>query len=125
MILGVGTDIIEIARIEKAIERQGDPFLNQVFTANERAYCSRHQAYLRNYAGRFAAKEAILKATGTGLRDGISWQDMDIYNDELGRPAVRLSGKLQNILGDNITVHLSISHSADYATAVAVIEKLD
>lgn len=124
MIVGIGTDIIEIDRIERAIQRQGDTFIIQVFTEGERAYCSKHKAFIKNYAGRFAAKEAILKASGIGLRDGISWQDMDIYNDELGRPGVNLSGKLWDLLGE-VTVHLSISHSEQYATAVALIERAD
>lgn len=123
MIEGIGTDIVEVERIEKAIQRQGDTFLNEVFTEEERAYCSKHKAAARNYAGRFAAKEALLKALGTGLRDGIRWHDINIVNDDLGKPCVLLSGKAKTLL-ENKRVHISISHCASYATAFAVIEIL-
>lgn len=119
MIKGLGNDIIEIKRIEEVIERQGQKFLDRLFTIEEQNYCLKHLQSGRHFAGRFAAKEAILKALGTGLRDGISWLDFEILNNEQGKPVVHLSKSLQSKF-NNPTLLISISHSKDYATAVAL-----
>jgi holo-[acyl-carrier protein] synthase len=121
VIIGIGNDIIEVARIAKAIERSGSHFLDRLFTAQEQQYCQRHQQAVRHFAGRFAAKEAIAKALGTGFREGLSWLDIDIYNDLHGKPCVELSPALAGRLGP-VTILLSISHCHEYATAVALIE---
>lgn len=121
MIYGVGTDIIEVKRIEESIERYGQRFLDRIFTFDEQSYCLRHRDSARHFAGRFAAKEAIVKALGTGFRDGISWLNIEILNDDQGKPNVQLSLKLKELF-ELIKIHLSISHGRDYATAFAIAE---
>lgn len=120
-ILGLGTDIISVGRIKAAIARQGSPFLQRLFTPAECAYCQKFSASDRHFAGRFAAKEAILKAAGTGLDGKVSWHDIEILNDTAGRPIVRLTGALAMLLGSEVDVLLSISHCKEYATATAVL----
>lgn len=122
MILGLGNDIISVSRIKKVIEKHGLKFLERTFTAHERDYCEQHVESFRNYAGRFAAKEAIVKAIGTGFSDSIVWLDMEIHNDPHGKPFVILSDKLKTRLGSS-TVLISISHCDEYATAVAIITR--
>ena len=92
MIVGLGSDIIDIRRIEQTIERFGDRFLNRVFTPVERAKCDRRAARAESYARRFAAKEACSKALGTGLRQGVFWRDMGVVNVRGGRPTLALTG---------------------------------
>lgn len=122
MIVGIGNDIIEIARIEKAIQRHGEPLLERLFTQKERAYCAKYAEPARHYAGRFAAKEAIVKALGTGFRRGISWQDIEILNDTQGKPEVALSTKLQERF-PNVSILISISHSHHSAIATALTQE--
>lgn len=121
MIHGVGTDIIEVKRIEESIKRFGQRFLDRIFTLHEQEYCLYHSDASRHFAGRFAAKEAIVKALGTGFRDGTNWQDIEITNDTQGKPVVYLSSRLKEHFG-NVHIHLSISHGRDYATACAICE---
>lgn len=120
MIQGLGNDIIEIERMQKAIERQGQRFLDRIFTPTEQQYCLRHNQAARHFAGRFAAKEAILKGLGTGLRQGISWLDIEITNDGSGKPFVTLSQALQERF-NKPHIFISISHCQTYATAVAIV----
>lgn len=120
MIKGVGTDIISIKRIEGVIDRLGDRFLTQTFTEDERIYCNKHKESKRNYAGRFAAKEAIVKALGTGFTS-ITYQDIEILNTPEGKPYIQLSPKLSQAL-EGGHMHISISHCKEYATAVAIWE---
>lgn len=120
MIYGIGTDIIEVKRIEQAIQRFGPRFLDRLFSEAEQLYCQRHRDGARHYAGRFAAKEAIVKALGTGFRDGINWLDITISNDHHGKPVVTLSSKLQEMF-NSPNLLISISHCREYATAFAVI----
>lgn len=115
MSLSVGTDIIEIQRIEQAIVRHGKRFQDRLFTALEQEYCDKHEFSSRNYAGRFAAKEAIAKALGTGFGKELSFADIEIYNDDSGKPVVSIQGERR----EDIT--LSISHCKDYAVATAII----
>ena len=117
---GIGNDIIEIERIEKSIQRYGQKFLDRIFTKNEQNYCLKHHRSSRHFAGRFAAKEAVVKALGTGIREGISWLDIEIINDNFGKPCVSFSEKLQ-ISFPNTQVLLSISHAQLYATAMAML----
>jgi holo-[acyl-carrier protein] synthase len=119
MIKGVGNDIIEIKRIEGSIHRHGQRFLDKVFTPAEQDYCLRHNDSERHFAGRFAAKEAVLKALGTGLRDGISWLDIDIHNDEYGKPFATFSHHIDEQFGTP-QIQLSISHCKEFATAIAI-----
>lgn len=121
MIHGVGTDIIEVKRIEESIKRFGQRFLDRVFTLNEQEYCLYHRDASRHFAGRFAAKEATVKSLGTGFRDGINWLDIEIINNSQGKPVAHLSSKLNDNF-DHAFIHLSISHGRDYATAFAICE---
>ena len=122
MIVGIGTDIVEISRIKRAVAREA--FVQRVFTPAEAEYCrSRGAAMAASFAGRFAAKEAFMKALGTGLREG-SLQEIEILNDELGCPYMELSGKFLEMAGkkDMAKCWISISHSREYATAQCVLE---
>ena len=119
MIHGIGTDIIEVKRIESAISRFGQRFLDRLFTVEEQAYCNRHRDAARHFAGRFAAKEAIVKALGTGFREGINWLDVTVRNDDYGKPVVSFSSRISVAL-HSPNVLVSISHSHDYATAFAI-----
>lgn len=119
-ILGIGNDIIEIQRIAKNIERYGQKFLDRIFTPLEQAYCLKHRDPARNFAGRFAAKEAVVKAFGTGFGAHISWTDIEIINAPSGKPYVHFSTQLTNKLPTDSHVFISISHCQDYATAFAL-----
>lgn len=115
---GLGIDIIEISRIRSALENYGKRFLDKIFTASEQAYCMKYKDPAPHLAGRFAAKEAVVKALGIGFRQGVSWQDIAIVRDALGRPSVQLSPLLLQRF-PNVELLLSISHCRAYATAVA------
>lgn len=115
---GLGTDIIEIKRIASAIERHGERFLLSLFTEKERSYCQRYADPSPHYAGRFAAKEAILKALGTGLQKEIGWLDIEVIGDSHGKPEVHLSERLRQNFPKAIFL-LSISHCKEYAIATA------
>lgn len=123
MIYGIGVDLIEIDRIKQAIERNGQRFIDRVYTEGEQAYCAQRPSYAC-YAARFTAKEAFLKAMGTGLRRGMSWRDIEVYTDELGKPHLRIHGYLQERCTTERLqrIHLSLSHSTAYAIAQVVIE---
>lgn len=122
MIVGVGCDIIEIERIARAIKSES--FIRRVFTAEEAACCQRRgQQAAASFAARFAAKEAVLKALGTGLREG-SLQEIAVDNDGLGKPLVQLSGHfamLAKQLGVK-NIQISLSHSIDFAVAYVIME---
>lgn len=121
-ILGLGNDIIEVARIEAILARHGQHFLDKLFTLDEQTYCLKHQDAARHLAGRFAAKEAVVKAIGTGFREGTGWLDIEILNNDEGKPVVHLSKALKELLG-NLEVLISISHCKEYASAVALLQK--
>lgn len=121
MILGIGNDIIEIERIEKAILREG--FKNKVYTQKELKNIEKRGNRVETYAGIFSAKEAISKAIGTGVRE-FSLTDLEILNDDLGKPYVIVSEKLDKIIKDkkeDYQIEISISHSKKYAIAMAII----
>ena len=120
MILGIGNDIIEIARIRSSIERYSHRFLDRVFTKAEQEYCLKHRDSALHFAGRFAAKEAVVKSLGTGFRGGLDWLDIEILNDTLGKPSVYFSEKAKELLGGDLQVMVTISHCHEYATAFAV-----
>lgn len=126
-IIGIGTDIVECLRIAQMIERHAHLFLNRVFTDKEIEYCSSSKAATQHYAGRWAAKEAVLKALGTGWSRGISWRDIEVRNDHRGRPSVAFGGGARETCEQlGITeMHLSISHCRTFATATAVACGLD
>jgi holo-[acyl-carrier protein] synthase len=121
-VINIGTDIVECQRIGEMIDRHGDHFLDRVFTPMETAYCQSHRSSVERFAGRFAAKEAILKVLGTGWRHGISWLDMEVQNQKTGRPIVALSGaaREQAIQIGVGNILISISHCATHATAFAL-----
>ena len=123
-IIGIGTDIIECLRIAQMIERHGELFIRRVFTDHEIAYCSTKKAATQHYAGRWAAKEAVLKALGTGWVRGISWRDVEVRHRPGGAPTVLLRGGAKEVLErSGITrMHISISHCRSHATAYAIAE---
>lgn len=123
MVLGLGIDIIEIERIKKSIEKYGDKFLNKVFTKGEIDYCNKKYNKYQHYAARFAAKEAVYKALASGWKEGLRWKDIEIQNDPSGMPSVNTSGKFHSFLSDNMQLRISISHSENYVTSVAIIFK--
>lgn len=121
-VVGIGTDIVEILRIAQMIERHADLFLQRVFTAHEIEYCSVRKSATQHYAGRWAAKEAVLKAIGTGWSGGIQWTDVEVRNAQGGQPRIELSGGALAAcqeLGIR-EVLISISHCRSHATAFAV-----
>ena len=124
-VIGHGIDIVETARIAKLIEEHGDHFLNRVFTPAEQQYCNASKKRsVEHYAGRFAAKEAVLKVLGTGWRGQIAWTDIEITKDPSGQPRVALTGECARLAQEKgITRwHLSISHIETHATASAIGE---
>ena len=124
MIFGVGTDIIEVARMEKMVAR-GRQYLETIFTEKERDYCETKARKSEHYAARYAAKEAFLKALGTGWRDGLAFCDIEIINDELGKPQVLLHGEVKNIFNHHQIrqTSISISHIKEIAVAFVILEK--
>jgi holo-[acyl-carrier protein] synthase len=126
MILGTGMDLIEVARIQDAYERHGERFLNRILRPGELAYCLNHAHPGPFLAARFAAKEAISKAFGTGIGAQLGWQDMEVAHKPSGEPYVILHDKglaLLQTRGGKM-VHLSISHTANHATAMAILESI-
>ena len=134
MIIGLGEDLVDIARISKIIDEKGEAFLKKCFTpheiemANKTKTKDRYHAY---FAKRYAAKEACLKALGTGMREGLSWQDMTIGNDDLGRPVLAVSGgvhdRFQTLVPPNHTanIHITLSDEAGLAKATVILEAIN
>ena len=127
MILGLGSDMIDIRRIERTLERYGDRFIRRIFTPIEQAKAERRRARVETYAKRFAAKEACAKALGTGLRNGVFWRDMGVVNLPSGRPTLKLAGgalaRLQAITpkGYDAQIDLTITDEGPMAQALVVI----
>lgn len=123
MIIGIGTDITDVARIRHSFEEYGERFGRRIFTDVETAYCEHFgdTKYL-HYAARFAAKEAFSKAIGTGMRDGFSFKETGIRNEPSGRPVMDLRATMEERWG-RYTIHVSLSHTATVAVAVVVIEE--
>lgn len=122
-ILGHGIDIIETARIRKLVEQHGKHFLDRVYTPREQQYCAQNpKRYYEHLAGRFAAKEAVLKVLGTGWRGGIAWTDIEVIREPSGQPRIILSGECLRIASElQISRwHVSISHIETHATASAI-----
>jgi holo-[acyl-carrier protein] synthase len=128
MILGIGSDLCDIRRIERSIERFGDRFTHRIYTEGERARSDRRAARAPSYARRFAAKEACAKALGTGLSQGVFWRDMEVVNMPGGRPTMRLSGgaleRLNSMTpqGYEPVIHVSLTDDPPMAQAFVVIE---
>jgi holo-[acyl-carrier protein] synthase len=124
LIVGLGVDIAEVARVKAAIERHGETFLRRLYTPKEREYCERFKNKYERYAGRFAAKEAAMKALGTGWSRGVRWVDVEVVREKGGRPTIKLAGEAANVAArmgvKNIA--LSITHTADQAFAQVIFE---
>jgi holo-[acyl-carrier protein] synthase len=131
MILGIGTDIIDVRRISKTIDRHGDRFLGRIFTPAERAKAERRANRAETYAKRFAAKEACAKALGTGLSAGVFWRDMGVVNLPSGRPTMQLTGgaqrRLQEITppGYKARIDLTITDDGPIAQAFVIISAVE
>ena len=125
MILGIGSDLIDIRRIEQVIERFGDRFLDRIFTDAERRKCDRRANRSASYARRFAAKEACSKALGTGFRNGVFWRDLGVVNLASGQPSMRLTGgalrRLEEITPEGMTARLDVSLTDEPPLAQAVV----
>jgi holo-[acyl-carrier protein] synthase len=122
-ILGHGIDIVEIARIKNLVEEHGQRFLDRCFTPAEQAYCAKSdKRYFEHLAGRFAAKEAVLKVLGTGWRGGIAWTDIEVLKEPSGQPKIALTGECAKIAKELGIArwHISISHIETHATASAI-----
>ncbi len=122
MILGIGTDIVDIARIESAINEYGDAFVRRIFTSVEQSYCESFALKkMPHYAARFAVKEAFSKAIGTGITKGFAFKDVGVVNEQGGKPSIVLSGAMLDTWG-LYTIHVSISHTDTVAMAVVILE---
>jgi len=124
LIIGLGVDIAEVERMRAAIERRGEAFLRRVYTPKERAYCERFRNKYERFAGRFAAKEAAMKALGTGWRRGVRWVDLEVAREFGGRPTLVLHGEAKQI-GQRMgvaNIALSITHTSSQAFAQVIFE---
>ena len=126
MIVGTGVDLAEVDRIQQSIERFGERFLHRIYTEGEIAYVQRKGNKYERYAARFAAKEAGMKALGTGWRRGIQWKDFEVANLPSGRPTLRLHGQAERLAAEmGVTgIHLSVTHTAKDALAYVIFEKI-
>ncbi len=123
MIIGIGIDLVKTARVQAIVKRWGERFLNRVFTPSETAYSlNRRQPHIP-LSARFAVKEATLKALGIGVQMGIRWREIETVHDPLGKPMIRLSGKVQKIAQDKQVsdIFASLSHDGDYAIAQVIL----
>ena len=125
-IFGIGTDIVNIKRMEKFLQKKGNSFKKKIFSKNEIIYCEKKKNPSSFYAKRFAAKEALSKALGTGIRKGISFKDIEILNDQYGKPSIKLKGSTANFLKRKIrakkySIYLSLSDDAPWAQATVII----
>ena len=124
MIVGLGLDIAEVDRIEAAIGRHGAPFLDRLFTPAEISYCRQHKNQFERYAARFAAKEAAMKALGTGWKRGVRWRDIEVAREPSGKPTLHLAGASRQI-ADQLgvkNISLTITHSGNLALAHVIFE---
>lgn len=133
MIIGLGEDLVDIARIARLITEKGDRFLKKCFTPDEISRAELHKTQERKdayYAKRFAAKEACLKALGTGMREGLSWHDMSVSNDDLGRPVLHVTGgvaeKLSALVsvGGFVKIHVTLADESGLAKATVILEDI-
>ncbi len=123
MIYGIGVDLIEVERIQKQLSRS-DRFINRIFTPDEIKYCEAKKNKAQNYAARFAAKEAFFKALGTGWRGGLAFNQVEIVNDSLGKPEIRLHGKAEELIAERgiTNICVSLTHLKDIASAAVTLE---
>ena len=116
----VGIDLVEVERIRQIVERRGDRFMQKVFTDQEWAYCQKKKNSYLSLSARFAAKEAVFKALGTGWSNGVKWRDVEVVNDSWGKPEIVLYGRAKELVGERAIV-VSLTHTEHYAAAVAAI----
>ena len=124
MIIGTGVDVVEIARIRSVLERLKDRFISRVFTPEEQQFCNGHRDPTPHYAARFAAKEALFKAIGTGWAKGVTWLDVEVLRERQEAPILTLHGEAQRLsesMGVH-KVHVSLSHSDQWAVAIVILE---
>lgn len=126
MIKGTGIDIVEVGRIDKLLAK-GKLFTDKVFSQIESDYCNKQGVPAQSYAGKFAVKEAFLKAIGTGWRGELALHEIQTINDELGKPHLEIIGKSKDVIPDldKVILHVSISHTDRYAVATVIIESLE
>ena len=119
---GIGTDIVECLRIAQMIEHHGEQFINRVYSEHEIGYCSSRKAATQHFAGRWAAKEAVMKAMGTGWRRGVDWRDIEIRNSANGQPVIAMRAGIRDLIEELGIgeVMISISHCRSHATAYAI-----
>ena len=122
MVLGIGTDIFEVQRMKSRLEQQPS-FIDGIYSIAEIEYCNQFKNKEEHFAARYAAKEAFLKAIGTGWRNGIKFNEIEILNDKLGKPEIKLTGKAKEIVKNlnGNSVHISLSHTKDLAIAFIII----
>ena len=124
MVVGLGTDLAEISRVARSIERFGQRFLERVYTPGEIEYCMRKKGFAESFAARFAAKEAGAKALGTGISRGVSWQEFEVRRAPSGKPSLHLSGRAAQLAAElgMVRMALSLTHSREFAMAVVIME---
>ncbi|MGO9137440.1 MAG: holo-ACP synthase [Syntrophales bacterium] len=125
MIHGIGTDLVEVSRIERILTKWGDRFLQRVYANGEIEYCNNKAFPAIHFAARFAAKESFLKSLGIGLGMGVKLREIEVSNNELGSPVLKVNKKIGNIL-DNLgvnAVHVSMTHTREHAHAIVVLER--
>jgi len=124
MVIGLGLDIQEIIRMERALQQGGKSFLDRTFTTGEIAYCKRKKHFGQHFAGRFCAKEAFFKALGTGWARGVKWSEVEVIRKDSGCPEIKLAGRTATLAAQAGVkkIWLSITHSQAYAAATVVLE---
>ena len=125
MIQGIGTDLVEVSRIERILKKWGDRFLQRIYTTDEIEYCRNKAFPATHFAARFAAKESFLKSLGIGLGMGVKLREIEVSNNELGSPVLKMNkkiGKILDSLGVNV-VHVSMTHTREHAHAIVVLER--
>lgn len=125
MIVGIGVDIVDIRRVRAVLERRGDRFVHRVFTSEEQDYCRAHRDPSPYFAARFAAKEALFKALGTGWARGVTWRDAEVQRQESGAPRLTLTGCARKLADERGAqrIHVSLSHAEEAAIAIVILEK--
>jgi holo-[acyl-carrier protein] synthase len=125
MIYGIGTDLVEIGRMEKIIQRWGERFTEKVYSQNEIDYCTRKAYPAIHYAARFAAKESFLKSLGIGLGMGVSLKDIEVINNVQGSPQLKMNERIRKVLDTHgiTSVHISMTHTREHAHAVVILEQ--
>ncbi len=125
MIAGIGTDLVAVERIKQSVQRFGDRFIKRIYTETERSYCLSKANRYERFAARFAAKEAGMKALGTGWSRGVGWQDFQVVNEPSGRPTLHLAGEAARIAASQGVKHISLSmtHTDTEGFAIVIFEK--